>query len=302
MAVKKAKTLWHFAITTSVEAEEAVAELLTRTFGQSPVVYTNQDTGLTIASNYLQMPRANLTKLEREIAAEFSKLRSFGLQAGSGEIQIKPVKREDWAESWKKYFKTIQIGLKLLIKPSWSRRVPKPGQQVVVLDPGLSFGTGQHATTSFCLKETVRSRKPGTKQSFLDVGCGSGILAISAAKLGYSPVEAFDFDPVAVRVARANARRNRVENKLTLGQRDLTKIPAKPKAAFDVVCANLIYDLLIAEADRITARVKPGGLLVLAGILSTQFEQTIEPFLKRGFKLLRTKVEREWQSGALRRQ
>ena len=142
------------------------------------------------------------------------------------------MRREDWAESWKRHFKPIEIGDALLVKPSWSKRRPRKNQAVVILDPGLSFGTGQHPTTAFCLREIVRLKlakergrlarefktrhhadEPSALQSFLDIGTGSGILAIAAAKLGYQPVHAFDFDAEAVRIARANARANRVQAK-----------------------------------------------------------------------------------------
>ena len=132
-------------------------------------------------------------------------------------MRLNKVPPEDWAESWKRHFKPIEIGGDLLILPSWSKRKPKTGQAVVVLDPGLSFGTGQHATTSFCLNEIVKLRRSSkaSELSLLDGGTGSGILAIAAAKLGYKPVEAFDFDPVSVRVARANATSNGVNRKVT---------------------------------------------------------------------------------------
>jgi ribosomal protein L11 methyltransferase len=219
----------------------------------------------------------------------------YGLDTAPGEIRIAKVKREDWAESWKKYFKTIRIGRKLLIKPSWSKTKPLKNQAVVVLDPGLSFGTGQHPTTSYCLTKLVELYKPGA--SLIDIGCGSGILAISAAKLGYAPVEAFDFDPVAVRIAQANLRRNRVDHKVACARKDLTKIPREVRQKFDVICANLISDLLISEANRLIARLKPSAHLIVAGILSTQFHEVQTAFESKGLHLLDSKVEREWQSG-----
>ena len=164
-----------------------------------------------------------------------------------------------------------------------------------MLDPGLSFGTGQHATTSFCLRCLAQARHAGTRQSFLDIGSGSGILAISAAKLGYGPVEAFDFDPQAVRATRANARDNQV--KITARLKDLTKEPLKPARRYDMVCANLIFDILIGQARKICKRVKPDGSLVLAGILTTQFDRVRCAFEAQGMRLAATRVEKEWQSG-----
>ncbi len=170
----------------------------------------------------------------------------------------------------------------------------------MVLDPGLSFGTGQHPTTSFCLRELVRARRRDHAQSFLDIGCGSGILAIAAAKLGYAPVRAFDHDPESVRVSSANARRNRVQERIRFREADLCKLPARSREAYDVVCANLLADVLIQEAPRILRRVKRPGLLVIAGILRAEFQRVNHFYRSRGLRILRTRVEGEWQSGAYR--
>jgi len=138
--------------------------------------------------------------------------------------------------------------------------------------------------------------------SFLDMGTGSGILAIAAAKLGCQPVEAFDYDPESVRVARENARRNRVEPRILLKRADLTKLPRRAGRQFDLVCANLISNLLMAEREKIVSRVAAGGTLVLAGILATEFPQVCRSFEAMGMKLVRQRMEREWASGAFVRQ
>jgi ribosomal protein L11 methyltransferase len=228
-------------------------------------------------------------------------LSGMGISLGSSEILIRTVRREDWAESWKKHFKPIEIGGSLIIKPSWSKQQPKANQAVVVLDPGLSFGTGQHATTSFCLKQLVRIVRKGRGEqsvSFLDMGSGSGILSIAAAKLGCAPVMGFDFDPVAVRVALKNCRINRVERKVTIARKDLTRLPLRSRTRFDLICANLISTLLLAEKERILNRLAPGGTLVLAGILATEFPEVAQTYQAAGLRLIKTTAEREWQSGA----
>jgi ribosomal protein L11 methyltransferase len=159
--------------------------------------------------------------IRKTITAGLARLKGCGLEVGPGNITIAKMRREDWAESWKRHFKPIEIGDAMLLKPSWSKRRPRKNQSVVVLDPGLSFGTGQHPTTAFCLHEIVRrilwrkergrlarefktrhhGDEPSAPQSFLDIGTGSGILAVAAAKLGYKPVHAFDFDGNAVEIA-----------------------------------------------------------------------------------------------------
>jgi ribosomal protein L11 methyltransferase len=187
-----------------------------------------------------------------------------------------------------------------LVLPSWSKKKLKRGQAVVTLDPGLSFGTGQHATTSFCLSEIVKlSRRFRTPDlSLLDVGTGSGILAIAAAMLGYDPIEAFDFDPVAVRVARANAKANGLTRKTKIYEANASKLPLKPKRQYGLVCANLISNLLIDVRHRLVAQVKPGGTLAVAGILKTEFPKVQRTFESLGLRLTTSRAEKEWKSGA----
>lgn len=289
------------AIATSHEAEEPVAALLETVFGVTPSIYTNVEKQFSVATVYLEStPRALKTR-EPQLRAGLKELSSMGLDLGEGAITIEKVRREDWSESWKKYFKTIEIGSALLIKPSWSKQQPRKGQATVVLDPGLSFGTGQHATTSFCLKQIVAVRKRAAGDlSMLDIGSGSGILSISAAKLGYAPVEGFDFDPIAVRVAEKNCRINRVERRVTIQRRDLTKLPLKSRFRYGLVCANLISTLLLEQRDKILNRLAPDGTLVLAGILATEFGEVQQSYENAGLKLIKTATEREWQSGAFR--
>jgi len=287
------------SVVTTAEAEEPVAALLETLFGVAPSAYLDVETQKSVITAYLRTAPAALRARKEEVEHGLKELRSLGLDTGSSEIVIGKVRREDWSESWKKYFKTIEIGSALLIKPSWSRKTPKRKQASVVLDPGLSFCTGQHATTSYCLKEIVATRRRwhGKALSFLDIGSGSGILSISAAKLGYSPVEAFDFDPVAVRVAKKNCGTNRVERRVSVSRKDLTKLPAKSAKSYDLICANLISTLLIEEREKIISRLRSGGTLVLAGILATEFETVRRAYEAAGLELVKSAVEREWQSG-----
>lgn len=288
----RVKELWRISVGTSPEAEDAVTELVTRTVGSPASVYADAETGETTVSAFA----SKMTDAQRvELRVALKQLRELGVETAPARISLSRIKRENWAESWKRHFKPLEISARLLIKPSWSKRKPKRGQAVVVLDPGLSFGTGQHPTTSFCLEQLARLRRTGISQSLLDVGCGSGILAIAATKLGYAPVEAFDFDPEAVRVARENALANKAHP--LIARRDLTKLPQRGKQ-FDVVCANLIYDLLIAERDKLLSRVKADGTLVLAGILNEQFAAVKRSFVDAGMKSVGERSVGEWRSGA----
>lgn len=298
--MKTIRPLWRFSVTTTLEAEDAVAELLGTAFGQPATSHFNVETLVSVVSVYSGRKSVCSPELHAAVVSGLKEIKRCGLEPGTGKIRVAKVRREDWAESWKRHFKAIEIGRALLVKPSWIKRPPRKNQAVVVLDPGLSFGTGQHATTSFCLHEIVRCLNAESRQSFLDVGTGSGILAIAAAKLGYQPVHAFDFDPECVRIASANARMNRVGDKLKITHGDATKLPLKPKRRYDLVCANLISTLLIAERRRIVAHLNRGGTLVLAGILKSEFGLVQSAFEGLGLKLIAAKVEKEWRSGSFR--
>ena len=291
------KPLLKISVTTTAEAEEAVGVTLEKIFGQPPSVYANEKTQTSVVSVYEPEFSAWTPASRRALNRELKIIKASGLRLGSGRITAQRLARENWAESWKRHFKPIEIGAALLLLPSWIRRKPKPGQAVIVLDPGLSFGTGHHATTGFCLAELVRCRKRGQRQSFLDIGTGSGILAIAASKLGYTPVAGFDFDPESVRVAKANAKQNRVQDRLILCRKDLTKLPLASARKYDFICANLISTLLLAERERIMNRLRPGGVLVLAGILKREFAAVQQAYEKAGLRFVRGRNEKEWRSG-----
>jgi ribosomal protein L11 methyltransferase len=294
----KREVIWKTSVQTTAEAEEAVAELLSSHVALSPSAYTDAETGITAVSAYSTTPPKNLLVTKEALDRGLTEIRNCGLDIGSGKITIRKLPREDWAESWKRHFPPLEIGNALLIKPSWSKRRPRKGQQLVVLDPGLSFGTGQHPTTEFCLRELVRHRDPALKQSVLDLGTGSGILAIAAVKLSYAPVHALDFDPQAVSVARANARSNRVQRKIHIDQSDLTQMPARTSQRYDVMCANLLANLVIAERKRILARLNPTGVLVIAGILKREFNEVRKNYESVGMKLVASRAQKEWRSGS----
>ena len=296
----KTGPLLKVSVATTPEAEDAVSELLGSLAGQVASIYNDVETGEATASVFLTSASPWGAAKRAALRTGLAKISECGLDLGAGRVSARKVRPQDWAESWKRHFKPISIGTALLVKPSWSKLKPRNGQALVVLDPGLSFGTGQHPTTRFCLEQLVKARSVDGTQSFLDIGTGSGILGIAAVKLGYRPALAFDFDPDAVRVARENARSNGVGRQLKLSREDLTRLPVRSAARYDVVCANLIYDLLLAEHGRILARLKSSGTLVLAGILHTQFREVRRAYEGAGLKLVASRREREWESGAFR--
>lgn len=294
----KTVALWQVSVAISAEAEEPVTALLEDVFQQPPSVYTDMETKAIVASVFCRANSARSPAQRSRLIAGLKELQRNGLDIGPGRITTKRVRRQDWAESWKRHFKPMEVGYSLLVKPSWSKRRPRKNQAVVVLDPGLSFGTGQHPTTAFCLEQLVAFRRKGKSQSFCDLGTGSGILAIAAAKLGYAPVHAIDFDPEAIRVATANARQNGVLQQLQLDHQDLTKLPSSSPRKFDLICANLISNLLLAEGPRLLNRLQKNGRLVLAGILKTEFALVRTAYEKMGLRLVAHRIENEWQSGA----
>lgn len=213
-----------------------------------------------------------------------------------------PVAAGGWLARTQAAFPEQQIGRRFVIRGTHIVAPPAAGRITLVLDAGLAFGSGEHHSTRGCLRalERMAHRRPAR---ILDLGTGSGILAIAATKLGYSPVRAMDFDPDAVRVARANARANRVQQKLKIRRGDVTRLPIRPghrRRQYDLVCANLISPLLIAERRRITGQLKPTGTLVLAGILKSEFVEVQKAYTALGWKLASHRDEKEWRSGSFR--
>jgi ribosomal protein L11 methyltransferase len=293
----KSKVLWQIsAHLARAEAEEAVCDLLSSRFGQPASVYCNLETGTTTVALYLGR-RPSWTRATRlELTKALSQVQ--GLRSTkTREPKLSKLQPRNWAEAWKHHFKPLLIGNRVLIRPSWSRRRPKRRQVEVVLDPGMSFGTGQHATTSFCLEELLRARIPAQEQSLLDVGTGSGILAIAAAKLEYRPVHALEIDPEAVTIARLNARKNGVGGAIRTLRKDLSEMAGPKVRQYDVVCANLLANLLILEAPRLTGLMRPRGILIAAGILDQEFHEVEKAFHSAGLRLLRSRRQREWCSG-----
>lgn len=210
--------------------------------------------------------------------------------------ELAEVPEEDWGEGWKKDFRPLDVG-RVRVRPSWIDEPTPPGAVEVVLDPGMAFGTGSHATTSLCLAalSDVLGARPGA--SLLDVGTGSGLLAIAARKLGAGRVAANDNDPVAVDVARENAERNGALLELTVEPVEV--IPG----TFDVVVANILANVLVELAPRLAAKVAPGGVLLLSGILGPQEDEVRRAQVAQGLVPLPGGDRRdgEWSLLALRR-
>jgi ribosomal protein L11 methyltransferase len=295
----RAKALWSVSLRVASESEDAVAVLLAEVLGNQTAVYTDFETGFSTITVYLTRPPVKASHWRGEILAGLQQIRRAGLRPGRPKLRLVRIRRENWANSWKRHFAPFQVGDALLVRPSWSRRRPQKGQGVLVLDPGLSFGTGQHPTTAFCLEQVIAARDSGA-DSLLDIGTGSGILALAAARIGYSRVDGFDLDPVAVRVSRSNAKRNGLARNVRLMRGDLARLPQNPRYRYDVICANLVANLLFVWRDRVVRRLKPGGRLVLAGILTKEFESIRHAYGAAGLRLTKSRRVGEWRSGTFR--
>ena len=225
----------------------------------------------------------------QHLAVRLDGLASNGIDKGAGAVSWKAVADEDWAETWKEFFHTEKIGARTVIKPTWEEYEAKAGEIVVELDPGAAFGTGQHATTSLCIRALEDLVQPG--MTVFDVGTGSGVLAIVAAKLGAKRVEAVDFDPVAVRVARENVRQNGAENVVRTERSDLLKSVA---GKADLIIANIIADIIVRLFGEVEGSLAAGGTMLLSGIIEDRLADVVEAAGRHGFSVEKIEQEKGW--------
>ncbi len=206
---------------------------------------------------------------------------------------IGTLKAEDWSESWKRFFSVVHVSPHLVVRPPWEDYEPAPGERVLVLDPGMSFGTGKHATTQACMGFLDELAQADPHRDVLDVGCGSGILSIAAAKLGFDNVRGIDNDEDAVRIAGENAEANGVEAAFQTQDLAVCDLQAT------VVVANVLAPVLVKFAASIARCVRrvPGNALILSGILDTQYADVRDAYRALGFRERKNILIGEWRSG-----
>lgn len=236
---------------------------------------------------------SSLLALAERIAA----LRHAGAALGAGTISHSFVVDEDWAETWKAYIHTEKIGERIVVRPTWEEYTPSADEIVIELDPGAAFGTGAHATTAMCLRWLEHLVSPGMR--VYDVGCGSGILAVAAAKLGAGEVIAMDYDPVAVSVAEENIRQNNVHNVVAC-ESDLLSA-CEGAAPAELITANIIADVIIRLFAQLDRHLAPGGTLLASGIIDDRIADVEHAAAEHGFTVLDMTCEKEWAAMIIRR-
>ena len=193
-------------------------------------------------------------------------------EALEAKFEVIGVNEEDWANSWKAYYKPLHIGNKMVIVPKWEHYDPKDDEIIVTMDPGMAFGTGTHETTRLVIELLEENVRSGMK--VLDVGCGSGILAICAAKLGATCCRAYDIDPVAVRVARENIA-DSGETCVTCDVSDLLRQVDISDGPYDLICANIVADIIIRMAPDVGRYMKDDAILLASGIITERAEEVV---------------------------
>ncbi|OGN79134.1 MAG: ribosomal protein L11 methyltransferase [Chloroflexi bacterium RIFCSPLOWO2_12_FULL_71_12] len=270
------------AVPSHPEAVEAVSEILDRVGYNGIAVEVPLDPAEQhIVKAYLVYDHAARVKVRR-VKEAIGRLRAFGL-GPVGEVALRRIRDEDWLEAWKAQFGPIRIG-PFFIRPSWSDAAA--AETTIVLDPGMAFGTGLHPTTRQCLEALGERTLKG--RSVLDVGTGSGILAIAAAKRGARPVVGVDTDPLAVRAATENAARNDVRVDVRAGS------AADVEGRYELVVANLVAEVLVPVAPELRARLASGGTVIVAGIVAEKEQGVIDAFAAAGLAVAGRDQQDDW--------
>ncbi|MDR5694995.1 MAG: 50S ribosomal protein L11 methyltransferase [Armatimonadota bacterium] len=275
------------SVRVSPMAAEAVATILleARTGG---VVEEIPSPGEVLLKAYLPLGPATEVTLGT-IAKRISALPGFGLDLGKGELSTREIDEEDWAHGWKAYFHTLKIG-RLVIKPTWESYAPSPTEVVVELDPGMAFGTGLHPSTRLCLEFLERTPLEG--RVVFDIGTGSGILAIAAAKLGAARVVAVDNDPIAVEVATRNVAHNRLIDRITVRHGEgWNAVDGTAHLIVANITAKVIRELL----PHVNEHLEPSGRFVASGIVAGEIPGVLREALARNLQPVEIREEEEWR-------
>lgn len=306
-----AGTWLELSVTADQEAVEAVSEILARSapagvsvelpfalLHEGLAATPDRAAPATLRAHVPAVDAAGARAAVTDVRRRLGHLQAFGLRP-IGELAVRPVHEEDWAAAWKQHFPVMRVGGRLVIRPTWRRYRARPGDVVLALDPGMAFGTGLHPTTRLCLAGLESWADAGLMEGahLLDVGTGSGILAIAAARLGAARVTATDVDPVAVDAALSNVRRNRVARSVAVSRGSLPE----GASSFDLVAANLIASLLVEMAVGLAALLRrpahdgrAGGRLLASGIFIDREPEVRTAFAAAGLLMVERRQEGDW--------
>ncbi len=229
------------------------------------------------------------------VRTQIESLRTALLALGVDDVIDEPFVEVDWENEWKKFFKPRRVGSHFVVRPTWESFDALPGDKVIVLDPGQAFGTGDHPTTRMCLE--YLEMQVASSNSVLDLGCGSGILAVGAKMVGAGETLAIDIDPIAVEVAKENITRNNVEVKTAVG--DVLELQLESR--WDIVVSNIISATLINLAPDAAYALRPGGKWIVSGIITQNWSDVKKAAEKSGFTYIEHREEDGWNAGVFKK-
>jgi ribosomal protein L11 methyltransferase len=296
------------SIQTTHEATELIAEIFNDLGATGVVIEDPELVNDYITSgkwDYTDIPIATETEVVTEKAylavdgelegklqtfrQEVKALEGRGVSIAPGIITTSELADEDWSDTWKQYFHTEKPGDRIVIKPSWESYEPKDDEIVVELDPGAAFGTGTHATTSMCICELEKLVKPGMK--VFDVGTGSGILSIIAAKLGAKDIQAVDYDDSVLKIVQENLEENHVEDLISVAQSDLMQ---NVHGKANLVIANIVADIIIRLFDQLDDHLEEDGTLLTSGIIEDRIDDVINAATAHGYGVVKRMENKGW--------
>jgi len=275
------------SVEAAPDAEEAVADVLRR------YVYG----GVTIEGAAASVVIKGYLPADGDLARRRRALRrKLAALPLASAVRSRWLNEEDWAHAWKEFFPVLRVSSRLVVCPTWRSYRPRHGEAVIRLDPGMAFGTGQHPTTLMCLRALEELLRPG--MDVLDLGTGSGILALAAARLGATSVLALDIDPQAAAVARENVRLNGLEAVVQVAEGGLDEAL---RAAFDLAMANISASVIVEMASALAAVLRPGGLLIVAGFSVESADRVSSGLARTGFIVERALADGDWRTHVARR-
>lgn len=305
-------------IATTLEAEEAVINLF-YDIGAKGVVIESGENLLVVESdptvNYIDDSILNMDpetsyvrgyfpkndefdEAMHQLITGIKKLPSYGLNPGGCELSITEMEEEDWANSWKKYYRPTKIGKAIVVKPTWESYKPAEDEIIVNMDPGMAFGTGTHETTQLCVMALEKYMKKDDR--VYDIGCGSGILSIVAAELGARKVTGVDFDPVAVDAAVANVKLNNMSKKIKIAKGNLLDVIPKGQEA-DLIISNILAEAIIELTASIRPYLKDNGYFISSGIIHERLGAVVTQLKANHFEVIKIETMGEWNAVAARK-